>query len=69
MEVLHAKARKWGNSVGVILPSELGINPDEEILLQVTRLKGHGKVKDIFGLLSKKSDTRKIMDELNEEFS
>ena len=48
----EVKTRKWGSSIGVVLPKELveeiGIKPDETIRIDVKKAV---KVKDVFGIL------------------
>ncbi|HLD76230.1 MAG TPA: hypothetical protein VI874_04375 [Candidatus Norongarragalinales archaeon] len=68
MEILHVKAKKWGNSIGVRLPKSLGIEPNQEIIIQVAQARKQGKVRDVWGLFKKKGhSTQAILDELNEE--
>jgi hypothetical protein len=63
---MECEVKKWGNSVGVILPKdivkELGIKPRDKINIDVE--KGV-RIKDIYGLLPHSGrDTQKIVDEL-----
>lgn len=62
----EVKTRKWGSSIGVVLPKELvdeaGIRPDETIVIDVR--KRH-KAKEFFGLLKDwKRPTQEIKDEM-----
>ena len=61
------KAKSWGNSVGLILPKELGIRPEDEVMVKVSKVEGHGKAGAAWGLFHKKADTQTILDELKEE--
>lgn len=59
-------ARKWGNSIGIILPTELikeeNIHVKDKLVVEVKKIH---KVKDFFGLLPNwKTDTQKIKDDL-----
>ncbi|MFH1408424.1 MAG: AbrB/MazE/SpoVT family DNA-binding domain-containing protein [Nanoarchaeota archaeon] len=59
-------ARKWGNSLGIILPKELveqeGIEADDKVVVEVRRAR---RVRDFFGLLPQwKVNTQKMKDEL-----
>jgi antitoxin component of MazEF toxin-antitoxin module len=71
METADVKVKKWGNSLGVILPKEILVNQDikegsnVEIIV---RPKTKTKVKDIFGILrGKLGDTEELMSEVNKE--
>ena len=61
----EVKTRKWGSSIGVVLPKEIvdevGIKPDETIVIDV---KKRHKAKEFFGLLKDwKRPTQEIKDE------
>ena len=63
----EVKTRKWGSSIGVVLPKEvvdeIGIKPDEIIRIDIRKPV---KVKDVFGMfprLSKKS-AQELKDEM-----
>lgn len=62
---IELKAKKWGNSIGVVLPKEVvdevGIKPEETIVVDV---KKSLKVKDVFGLFKRwKRSAQEIKDE------
>lgn len=67
---IEAKARKWGNSIGITFPNEvvkkIGIHPDEDLKLFIGKSKT-SSVKDIFGILKFKRPTAKIMEEADRE--
>ena len=67
METIFLKAKSWGNSVGVIIPKELGIKPDDELLVKVAKVEKRGKAGAAWGLFRKKADTQAILDELKED--
>ena len=62
----EVKTRKWGSSIGVVLPKEVvdkvGIKPDETIRIDIRKPV---KVKDVFGMFPNwKRNTQEIKDEL-----
>ncbi len=67
MDIITVKAKKWGNSVGIILPKELHIEPDEELRIQVVKTGQRSPAKGAWGLFKKKADTQAILDELNDD--
>ena len=61
----EVKTRKWGSSIGIVIPKdvveEVGIKPDETITIEV---KKRPLAKEFFGLLKDwKRPTQEIMDE------
>lgn len=68
MNSFIATTRKWGNSVGVIVPSEANIRPGEKIIMSVQKVKGAARVKNLFGKLKTKHDTQKTIQEIDWEF-
>lgn len=66
MEV-ELKTKKWGNSIGVVLPKEVvdevGIKIEETIVIDI---KKRLKVKDVFGLFPRtsKKTAQQIKDEM-----
>ena len=68
---IKAKTKKWGNSIGVIIPKEVirqqNIKPDQEVTLTISK-KPITKVKDIFGTMKFKEPTEKLMREIDREF-
>ena len=62
----EVKTRKWGSSIGVVLPKEvvdeIGIKPDQTIKIEVRKPV---KVKDVFGMFPNwKRNTQEMKDEL-----
>ena len=63
----EVKTRKWGSSIGVVLPKELvddiGIKPNETIRIDV---KKGVKVKDVFGMFPRfsKKTAQQLKDEM-----
>lgn len=73
MEQFEAVAKRWGNSIGITIPSEIieqeNIEPQNKI--QVLILKDVNKqklLKNIFGTLKLKKDTQEIMKEIDEGY-
>ncbi len=63
---IEAKTRKWGSSIGIVLPKSLvdeaGIKPNEKIVIEI---KKRVKVKDVFGMFPEwKRSTQEIKDEM-----
>ena len=78
MKQIIARTRKWGNSVGVVIPNnilkEQGIKDGQEIIITITS-RGKTTVGDIFEMLKKhslpekkdKRSTQEILDEIDKE--
>ena len=66
----ETKLRKWGNSIGLIIPKEdvkkEGLRDDESVRAIIIPKK-MVKVKDIFGKLKFKKRTEEIMKEADKE--
>ena len=66
----ETKLKKWGNSIGFIIPKE-DINREDlhedEVVREVIANKKMVKVKDIFGKISLKKSTAQIMKESDKE--
>ena len=65
MVEIETRTRKWGSSIGLILPKslvdEVGIKPNEKITIEV---KKRPLAKEFFGLLKDwKRSTQEIKDE------
>jgi antitoxin component of MazEF toxin-antitoxin module len=65
MSEVMVTARKWGNSIGVTLPSEMvedeKIKPNDKVILSVRKVV---PIKDLFGTLKTKKTAQQIKDEL-----
>ena len=66
-EEIVTKPKKWGNSLGVILPKKLGITKDDTLRIRIKK-ENCTKVKDIWGTLKGKikTPTNKLMKEIDE---
>ena len=58
---LKTKAKKWGNSVGIILPKDMKIRPGQEITIFVGPKK-RTTVKDLYGTLELGISVQKLME-------
>ena len=60
-------AKKWGNSIGVVLPAEMvrdeGIRPNDRVVVTVKRVV---PLKELFGTLKTNKSTEEIMKEIRE---
>lgn len=63
---IEARARKWGNSIGISLPRDVvlraNIKPDKDVTLFIQEKKVN--LSNVFGSLKIKEDTQKILDEI-----
>lgn len=69
---METKTKRWGNSLGVIIPRKLaeeaGLSEEEKVRVVIQKQKGVVKVKDIFGKLKGwKKPTSQIMKEVDKE--
>ena len=66
--MVYAKIKKWGNSLGIILPNEIikskGIVENEIIEIEIK--KKNEPLKKLFGSLIRKISTQIIKDEIKE---
>ncbi len=71
MEV-KTKTKKWGNSIGVIIPKEIikqeNIKPNQEVTVTIN-VRPITTVRDIFGKMKFKKSTDKLMREIDKEFN
>ena len=71
MMEIKAKTRKWGNSIGVLIPKEVvkieNIKPNQEITIMI-RNKPITKGKDIWGTLKLNKTVDQLMREVDKDF-
>ena len=74
MEQIETKLKKWGNSLGVVLPRKViqkeNLREGNELVVTI-ELSDKTKVKDIFGILRdrlKNVDTKKALKEVDSAF-
>lgn len=70
MAELKTEVKKWGNSLGLVIPKDLakkeGLKPNQKIT--VLLIKRTNVLKETFGTLKKwKKPTQQIMDETDKE--
>ena len=70
MEQFEAVPKKWGNSLGITIPSEIikeeNIKPKKKITVLV--MGDAKRLKDMFGTLKLKKPTQKVMEEIDEGY-
>jgi len=64
---LKTRTKKWGNSVGILLPKRFGVRADEDIHVHIEPAKRFTTVKDIFGTFKLKQSTKALMKEIDRE--
>ncbi len=66
---LQVKTRHWGNSIGIIIPSEtvekLKIKPDEDVIIEITK-KEH-ILKELWGAFEFKKPGRLLIKEVRKD--
>jgi antitoxin component of MazEF toxin-antitoxin module len=71
MITINAKTKKWGHSIGVIIPKKITrkqhIKPEQTIVIHIEDQKSL-KVRDIFGINKRKIDTAKALKEIDNKF-
>ena len=69
MELGQIKIKKWGSSLGIVIPKEIikreNLKQNQSIRILAVETKSKTKVKDIFGKLKFKKSTQKILDEVD----
>ena len=69
MQTFHAKPKKWGNSVGVVIPKDIleaeGVQEDEEIEVAIIKRRP-SRIWELAGTLKTNKTTQQIMDEIDE---
>ena len=72
MEQINTRAKRWGNSLGIVLPKKIidsqQIKEGSEIKI-IIESKNKTKVKNLFGILKGKlkNDTETLMREIDRE--
>ena len=71
MELGQIKIKKWGSSLGIVIPKEIikreNLKQNQSIRILAVETKSKTKVKDIFGKLKFKKSTKKILDEVDRD--
>ena len=70
MMEIKTKTKKWGNSIGILIPKEAirkeNIKPDQEITVLISA-KPITKGKDIWGTMKFKKSTEELMREVDKD--
>ena len=66
---IEVKTKKWGNSIGIIIPIEtvekFNIKPEERIVVEIS--KEFNILKEMFGTMRSKKTAKQIIDETRKE--
>ena len=62
-----AKTRKWGHSVGIIIPKELGLTPNKVVFVHVEPKGRFTTVGDIFGSFKLSKSAEQLSKETDKE--
>ena len=66
----ETRLKAWGNSIGIVIPKEdikkEGLHVDQKVKVVITPVKTL-KVKDIFGKLKLKINTKELLKEVDKE--
>ena len=69
---IETRVKEWNHIIERIMPKEKvverGIKPDDKVKILITRENNSLKVKDIFGNIKWKTDTKKLLTEIDKEF-
>ena len=68
--MIVTKIKKWGNSIGVIIPNEevrkMNLKEDQEIVIKI--IKRENPLKELFGTLKFNKSTDDIIKKIKKEF-
>ncbi len=66
---IEVRTKKWGNSIGVIIPSEaverFNLKPEEKIVIEINRKEN--VLGEMFGTMKSKKTAEKIIREFRKE--
>lgn len=69
---IEAEIRKWGSSLGIIIPKKIvekeNLKQKQKIRILAVETESKTRVKDIFGKLKFKRSTQEILDETDRDF-
>lgn len=69
---IETKTKKWGSSLGIIIPKEVvekeNLKQNQNIRILAVETPTKTKVKDIFGKLKFKRPAQEILDEVDRDF-
>lgn len=62
---MEAKTKRWGNSIGVVIPAEmaerLNLKPEETVIIDIA--KKSNALKELFGAMKTKKSTEQMLKE------
>ncbi len=68
--VIEVKTKRWGNSIGVVIPQEtienLGIKAEEEIVIEIE--KKNNVLKELFGKAKARKPAKKMIEDFRKDF-
>ncbi len=66
---IQVKTKQWGNSIGIIIPSEIverwSIKPEENIVIEIE--KRENVLKELFGSLKSKKSAETLVKEARKD--
>ncbi|MFH0714433.1 MAG: AbrB/MazE/SpoVT family DNA-binding domain-containing protein [Candidatus Diapherotrites archaeon] len=72
MKQFEARAKKWGNSIGVTIPSEIvkeeKILPNSKVRMVLMRKPSGDVFRKVFGTFKTKKSTDQLMREIDEGY-
>jgi antitoxin component of MazEF toxin-antitoxin module len=67
---IEVKTKKWGNSIGIIIPNEIvtrsNIRPEENIIIEI-RDKRATVLKEMFGTMKSQKGAGQIIEEVRKD--
>ncbi|MSR86270.1 AbrB/MazE/SpoVT family DNA-binding domain-containing protein [Candidatus Woesearchaeota archaeon] len=70
MQEVMVKTKKWGNSLGIVLPADVvkteHLKPGEEVVVKIERK--HNVLKEMFGAVTFKEPPEKIIKNMRKEW-
>ena len=66
---IAVKTKKWGNSIGIIIPSEavekLGIRPEEKVVIEIR--KEENVLRELFGMMKSNKTAKQLVSEIRKD--
>jgi antitoxin component of MazEF toxin-antitoxin module len=67
MPEIITRTRKWGNSLGIILPKKTGFRPGEKVRVHIERAEHVTTAGELFGTMTFKKSTEQMLRETDAE--
>lgn len=58
---LKTKIRQWGNSKGIIIPNEINVSVEDNVIVEINKI---ADLTDVFGTLKTKTTGQEFKDEV-----